>query len=131
MNHIFSCIFITMSVFIYVPGAHGPPLPPPRHGVHPPPPLWVWGLGSPRPPVGVGIGICTSLLLTLQLHHARMICNMLFNCCPTDSLWSCHQIPVNTNDSEREGTAASETSYARDVHQEVLLTGPDREKATP
>ena len=112
-------------------GRMAPPSLPRGMGCTPRPPCGCGVWDPPAPPVGVGIGICTSLLLTLQLHHAKMICNMLFNCCPTDSLWSCHQIPVNINDSEREGTAASETSYAREVHQEVLLTGPDREKATP
>ena len=100
-------------IYIYVPGAPGPPLPPPRHGVHPPPPLWVWGLGTPRPPVGVRFGIWTSLLLTFELHHVKIKWNISFDCCSTDSFCSCHQILVNINDSGREWTAASEIPHPR------------------
>ena len=56
---------------------------------------------------------------------------MLFDCCPTDSLCSCHQMPVNINDSKRACTAASQIPHPREVHQEELLGGPGREKAVP
>ena len=50
-----------VSIYIYVPGAHGPPSPPPRHGVPPPPPPVGVGVGSPRPPCGCGVWDLSSI----------------------------------------------------------------------
>ena len=81
--------------------------------------------------------VCVMLLFrTAGYCRARQI-QSAFDCCwrfreqEINALWSCHQILVNTNDSERKGIPASGSPYPREVHQEVLLAGPDSEKATP